>query len=109
MDCRDDVSSIRRVGDRIVNDAETSIENLLTLMEGDNTGNVEIGLLPENLKLSKDPGQRKDQVARLSRLLVSNDYKSRQIAAKLLGPKRRFRSSTRIDLTRCSTRTIWCR
>ena len=86
----DDVSSIRRVGDRIVNDAETSIENLLTLMEGDNTGNVEIGLLPENLKLSKDLGQRKDQVARLSRLLVSNDYKSRQIAAKLLGRSEDF-------------------
>ena len=44
----DDVSSVRRVGDRIVNDAETSVENLLELMENDNTGNVEIGLLPEN-------------------------------------------------------------
>lgn len=86
----DDVSSVRRVGDRIVNDAETSVENLLALMEGDNTGNVEIGLLPENLKLSKDPGERKDQVARLSRLLVSNDYKSRQIAAKLLGRSEDF-------------------
>jgi hypothetical protein len=86
----DDVSSVRRIGDRIVNDAETSVENLLTLMEGDNTGNVEIGLLPENLKLSKDPGVRRDQVARLSRLLVSNDYKSRQIAAKLLGRSEDF-------------------
>lgn len=86
----DDVSSVRRVGDRIVNDAETSVENLLALMEGDNTGNVEIGLLPENLKLSKEPGVRKDQVARLSRLLVSNDYKSRQIAAKLLGRSEDF-------------------
>ena len=59
-------------------------------MEGDNTGNVEIGLLPENLKLSKDPGERKDQVARLSRLLVSNDWKSRQVAAKLLGRSEDF-------------------
>ncbi len=86
----DDVSSVRRVGDRIINDAETSVENLLALMESDNTGNVEIGLLPENLKLSKDPAERKDQVARLSRLLVSNDYKSRQVAAKLLGRSEDF-------------------
>ena len=86
----DDVSSVRRVGDRIVNDAETSVENLLALMESDNTGNVEIGLLPENLKLSKDPGERKDQVTRLSRLLVSNDYRSRQVAAKLLGRSEDF-------------------
>ncbi len=81
----DDVSSIRRVGDRIVNDAETSVENLLALMENENTGNVEVGLLPENLKLSKEPAVRKEQVARLVRLLVSNDYKSRQLAAKLIG------------------------
>ncbi len=86
----DDVSSVRRIGDRIVNDAETSVENLLALMESESTGNVEIGLLPENLKLSKDPGERKDQVARLSRLLVSNDYKSRQLAAKLLGRSEDF-------------------
>ena len=86
----DDVSSVRRVGDRIVNDAETSVENLLELMENDNTGNVEIGLLPENLKLSKDAGVRKDQVARLSRLLISNDPKSRQLAAKLLGRSEDF-------------------
>lgn len=86
----DDVSSVRRVGDRIINDAETSVENLLALMEDENTGNVEIGLLPENLQLSKDPGERKNQVARLSRLLVSNDYKSRQLAAKLLGRSEDF-------------------
>lgn len=86
----DDVSSIRRVGDRIVNDAETSVENLLALMESDNTGNVEIGLLPENLKLSKDPSERKDQVTRLSRLLISNDFRSRQVAAKLLGRSEDF-------------------
>ncbi len=81
----DDVSSVRRIGDRIVNDAETSVENLLELMESESTGNVEVGLLPENLKLSKDPSERKEQVARLSRLLIANDYKSRQLAAKLLG------------------------
>ncbi len=86
----DDVSSVRRIGDRIVNDAETSVENLLALMENESTGNVEVGLLPENLKLSKDPQERKEQVARLSRLLVANDYKSRQLAAKLLGRSEDF-------------------
>lgn len=86
----DDVSSVRRIGDRIVNDAETSVENLLALMETESTGNVEVGLLPENLKLSKDPQERKEQVARLSRLLVANDYKSRQVAAKLLGRSEDF-------------------
>ena len=89
----DDVSSVRRIGDRIVNDAETSVENLLALMENESTGNVEIGLLPENLKLSKDPQERKEQVARLSRLLVANDYKSRQLAAKLLGRSEDFDQS----------------
>jgi hypothetical protein len=81
----DDVSSIRRVGDRIINDAEASVENLLSMMESNAGGNVEVGLLPENLQLSKDPKEKKEQVARLSRLLVSRDYKSRQLAAKLLG------------------------
>ncbi len=81
----DDLSSIRRVGDRIVNDAEASVENLLSMMESNAGGNVEVGLLPENLQLSQDPKLRKEQVTRLSRLLVSRDYKARQLAAKLLG------------------------
>lgn len=81
----DDLSSIKRVGDRIVNEAESTVENLLALMEKESTDGVEVSLLPKDLQLSKDPVVRKDQVARLARLLVSDDPKSRRIAAKLLG------------------------
>lgn len=80
-----DVTTIKMVGDRIVGDAETSVENLLAMLEKDEASNIQIGLLPEDLQLSKDPVQRKEQVARLARLLVSGDYASRRVSAKLLG------------------------
>lgn len=80
-----DVSTVKMVGDRLVSDEETSVENLLAMLEDDEASKVQIGLLPENLQLTDDPAQRKEQVARLSRLLSSGDYKARQIAAKLLG------------------------
>ncbi|MEZ6137304.1 MAG: hypothetical protein R3C53_20645 [Pirellulaceae bacterium] len=79
-----DVSQIKMVGDRIVSDAETSVENLLEMLESDEN-RVQAGLLPNDLQLTKDPVQRKEQVARLSRLLSSNDFSARRIAAKLLG------------------------
>jgi hypothetical protein len=81
----DDLTAIKRMGDRIVNEAETTVDNLLALLEKESTDGVEISLLPKDLQLSKDPSVRKDQVARLARLLVSDDHKSRRIAAKLLG------------------------
>jgi hypothetical protein len=77
--------TVRRVGDRIISEETASIDNLLEMMEKNKTDNVEIGLLPEDLALSKDPAVRKAQVARLARLLSSRDWKSRRIAAKLLG------------------------
>lgn len=86
----DDLSKIRRVGDRIVSDAEANVDNMLAMMEDESAGNVEFSLLPENLQLSKDPVKRKAQVARISRLLVAKEYKSRQIAAKLLGRSEDF-------------------
>ena len=79
------VSSIRMVGDRIVSDEETSVENLLSMLENEEASDVEIGLLPEHLRITDDPSKRKAQIARLSRLLTSRDYKARRIAAKLLG------------------------
>ncbi len=78
-------ASIKRVGDKIVSEETASVEGLLEMMEKTGTENVEVGLLPENLTLSKNPAERKAQVTRLSRLLRSEDYKSRRIAAKLLG------------------------
>lgn len=78
-------ASIKRVGDKIVSEETASVEGLLEMMEKTGTENVEVGLLPENLTLSKNPSERKAQVTRLSRLLRSEDWKSRRIAAKLLG------------------------
>lgn len=80
-----DVSTVKMVGDRLVSDEETSVENLLAMLEQEEASDVQIGLLPDNLQLTKDPVQRREQVARLSRLLVSGDYNARRVAAKLLG------------------------
>lgn len=81
----EDVTNVRMLGDRIVSQEETSMENLLSMLEDDKAGGIEVGLLSENLQLSTDPAQRKEQIARLSRLILSGDYKARQIAARLLG------------------------
>ncbi len=80
-----DLSNIKMVGGKIVSDEEQSVENLLAMLEGDEVSGVEISLLPKNLKLHEDPKQRKEQVARLSRLLVSQDALARRKAAQLLG------------------------
>ena len=81
----DDVSTIKMVGERIVSDSETSVQNLLEMLEGEAAAGVEVGLLPKDLQLAADAKQRKEQVARLSRLLVSRDASARRVAAKLLG------------------------
>lgn len=79
-----DVSNIRMMGNRIVSDAETSVENLISLMEGE--GNrVSEGMLPKNMQLSKDPKARASEISRLSRLLNSSNHTARQLAARLLG------------------------
>lgn len=78
-------ATIKRVGDKIVSEETASVEGLLEMMEKTGMENVEVGLLPENLTLSKNPAERKAQVTRLARLLRSEDWKSRRIAAKLLG------------------------
>ncbi|MGN6135217.1 MAG: hypothetical protein ACTHOU_12010 [Aureliella sp.] len=80
-----DPSKVRRVGNQLVGEETASVEGLLEMMEKNKTDNVEVGLLPEDLALSRDPAERKSQVARLARLLSSKDWKSRRIAAKLLG------------------------
>jgi len=80
-----DVSKIKMVGDRIVSDSEASVESLLSMLESD-SNNVQIGLLPDDLQLTKDPAQRKEQVSRLARLLVSSrDATARRLAATLIG------------------------
>lgn len=79
------LSSIKMVGGRIVSDEETSVENLLAMLENDESSGVQVGMLPKDMQLSKEPAQRKEQVARLSRLLVSGQPEARKLAAKLLG------------------------
>ena len=79
-----DVANIKLVGDRIVSDAEVSVESLLSLMEtADNQ--VRESMLPANMQLSSDGKERAAQVARLARLLNSRNHTARQLAARLLG------------------------
>jgi hypothetical protein len=79
-----DVTSIRMQGDKIVSEKDMSVENLLSLME-DKENQVSEGMLPKNLVLSKNPQERAQQTARLSRLLDSEDAMARRLAARLLG------------------------
>ncbi|MCA9190139.1 MAG: hypothetical protein KDB03_00195 [Planctomycetales bacterium] len=79
-----EVSTVRVLGNKIVSDAEASVESLLEMLEAKGS-DVEMSLVPEDLQLSKDPAQRKEQVSRLSRLITTPDYRARRIAAKLLG------------------------
>ena len=79
-----DVANIKMVGNRIVSDAEASVDSLLEMLE-DDSQDVQEGLLPDDLQLSKEADVRKEQVARLSRLIRSEDYRARRVAAKLLG------------------------
>ncbi|GIW97221.1 MAG: hypothetical protein KatS3mg111_0554 [Pirellulaceae bacterium] len=80
-----DISNVRLMGNRIVSEAETSVQNLLEMLEKDEASNIQVSLVPDHLKLSDDPQERQAQVARLSRLLVSGNYAARRVAAKLLG------------------------
>lgn len=56
------------VGDKIVSNKDTSVESLLSLME-DEKNYVGEGMLANNVVLSREPAERTQQVARLSRLL----------------------------------------
>lgn len=78
-------ATVRRVGDRIVSEETASVDGLLEMMEKNNVESVEVGLLPEDLALSKDTNIRKSQVSRLARLLSSRDANARRIAARLIG------------------------
>jgi Prenyltransferase and squalene oxidase repeat len=79
-----DVTSIRMVGEKIVSNKDVSVENLLSLME-DEKNQVSEGMLPKNLALSKNPQERSQQAARLSRLLDNKNALARRLAVRLLG------------------------
>lgn len=79
-----DVANIRMMGNRIVSDVETSVESLISLMEGEEN-RVSEGMLPNDMQLSKEPKSRVSEISRLSRLLNSSNHTARQLAARLLG------------------------
>jgi len=80
----DNVTNIRMVGDKIVSDAEATVENLIGLME-EEEGRLTEGMLPKGMQLSPDPETRSAQVSRLARLLRSQSPTARRLAARLLG------------------------
>lgn len=79
-----DLTSIRMVGDRVVSNKDSSVESLLNLME-DEKNYVGEGMLANNMVLSKDPKERSQQIARLSRLLDGTNPVARRLSARLLG------------------------
>ncbi|MEY4566587.1 MAG: hypothetical protein RLY14_1557 [Planctomycetota bacterium] len=86
-----DTSSMRQVGDKVVgNSSASSIDDLLKMMEEDDPKASSEENLLDNLRLAPDPKTRRAQLARLSRILSSNDvlnsenYLKRRVAARLL-------------------------
>jgi hypothetical protein len=79
-----DVTRVRMVGERLMSDAEASVENLLSLMESEEQRLTE-GMLARDLNLSQDPDVRSAEIARLRRLLKSRNPTARRLAARLLG------------------------
>ena len=79
------ITQVRMIGERIVSDEETSVQNLLSMLENEEASDIEIGLLPQDLQLSEEKAARQEQLIRLSRLVSSRDYRARRIAVKLLG------------------------
>jgi hypothetical protein len=86
-----DTSSMRQVGDKVVgNSSASSIDDLLKMMEEDDPKASSEENLLDNLRLAADPKTRRAQLARLSRILSSNDvlnsenYLKRRVASRLL-------------------------
>lgn len=63
----------------------TSVTDMLSLLEGEDANKLESGSIPEDLKLAKDPAERKKQLARLERLARSSQsWQARRVATRLL-------------------------
>jgi hypothetical protein len=82
---------MRQVGDKVVgNSSASSIDDLLKMMEEDDPKASSEENLLDNLRLAADPKTRRAQLARLSRILSSNDvlnsenYLKRRVASRLL-------------------------
>jgi len=63
-----------------------AVTDLLSLLESDDSLELEDKLIPEDLKLESDPTRRNQQIDRLERLLRgSESWQARRVAAKVLG------------------------
>jgi hypothetical protein len=80
-----DVSSVRMVGNRIVGDADASMQDMLAMLEDEDGSGGQLEWQLNQMQLSTDPVARSEQVSRLARLLLSGTYSARRVAAKLLG------------------------
>ncbi|MCY2982807.1 MAG: terpene cyclase/mutase family protein [Planctomycetota bacterium] len=82
----DDLNSVTVNGGKVVSKSTaTSVDDALKMLEQDGKGNTEGKLVADNMKLSSDPKQRKDQLNRFTRLLNAKEAESRKVAAKMLG------------------------
>jgi hypothetical protein len=82
----DDVRSITLSNGKIANKNEkNTIDDALKMLEDESKVEGEDSLAPDRMLLAQDPKQRKVQLNRFVRLLNAQDFKARQIAAKMLG------------------------
>lgn len=64
----------------------TAVTDLLDLLEADNASELDAGSIPEDMKLESDPQRRRQQLARLERVIRgSKSWQARRVAARLLG------------------------
>jgi hypothetical protein len=81
-----DTANARLDGNMVVGSpAAGTIDELLGLLEGQDAEQLDSRTIPEDLKLSDSPEERRAQVARLSRLVRGGPWSSRRVAARLLG------------------------
>ena len=81
----DDLNSVTFNDGKVVSKSTTtSVDDALKMLEQDDKG-MEGKLVADNIKLSNDPKQRKDQLNRFTRLLNTKEAERRKVAAKMLG------------------------
>ncbi len=88
-----DTTKLSVVGTQIKGEpAAASVDQLLGLLDGDDANKVDTSSIPEDLKLSIDPGTRRVQLDRLERLVRgSQSWQARRVAARLLGQSEELR------------------
>lgn len=81
-----DLSTVTMVNGKPISKTEaTSIDDALKMLEDDKKAQGEDRLVADKIIFSTDPGRRRDELNRFTRLLRSKDWKARRIASKVLG------------------------